>query len=337
MNSDDRISWPIDPDELVGYIQETTDDKEARTLEAAGLEATDNGWQPDDPVGQPDDGIEIRKFRPIRNRLLRPRLATPRGAPHGRSAEDLVRVAESQVGFVEGRNNDSPYGRWYGLNHQPYCAMALSWCHAQVGQSDLVNFSTAKGYAYTPAGAGGFQKRGQWGKTPRRGAHVFFNFNGTRIHHVGIVLDWTAGYINTVEFNTSRGSGGSQRDGGGCWRRRRSAGIVGYGYPAYEGGGPAPTPPPSPGPPDDRSRPYPGYRGAYGGYNMREFRGKIDGNVAWIQRQINRHSPPARHIATDGDFGPLTDQRVREFQAAKFGQGGADGIVGPATWRELQK
>jgi peptidoglycan hydrolase-like protein with peptidoglycan-binding domain len=39
----------------------------------------------------------------------------------------------------------------------------------------------------------------------------------------------------------------------------------------------------------------------------------------------------AAPIAVDGDFGPLTEQAVREFQ---LGQGiEVDGIVGPITWR----
>lgn len=322
----------LSPDELGRLILEAPDDVRALEYERAALEQTDNGWQPDDPDDQPDQAeIKVRKFQPIRSRLLRPRLAVPRGFAPGRTAEDVIRVAESQVGFVEGRNNDSPYGRWYGLNHQPYCAMAVCWCHDQVGQRDLVNFSTSKGYSYTVAGALGFQKRGQWGTKPRRGAHIFFNFNGRRIHHVGIVLDWTASYVNTVEFNTSRGTAGSQRDGGGCWRRRRSAGIVGYGYPAYSSAGPGPGPAPTP--PTDRDRRYPGGPG----YSLKNSRGRVDGNVAWAQRRLNATNLEPK-LRVDGVFGPATDQAVRGFQGARgFPPEERDGIIGEKTWRELQK
>ena len=36
-------------------------------------------------------------------------------------------------------------------------------------------------------------------------------------------------------------------------------------------------------------------------------------------------------IAVDGDFGPLTEQAVREFQRSQAIE--IDGIVGPITWR----
>jgi hypothetical protein len=94
--------------------------------------------------------------------------------------------------------------------------------------------STAKGYAYTPSGANWFKQRNRWGTSPRKGAHVFFQFSGPRIHHVGLVTSNDGVLpIQTIEANTSRGTSGSQRDGGGVWRRSRASGIVGYGYPDY--------------------------------------------------------------------------------------------------------
>lgn len=248
------------------------------------------------------------------------------------SAQDLIRAAEREVGYVERPTNRTKYGAWYGLDGQPYCAMFLSWLHAQTNSLEMCNFSTAKGYAYTPSGAAGFQKRGQWGRDPRPGAHVFFKFSGNRIHHVGLVVASGPGWIETIEGNTSRGSGGSQRDGGGVWRRRRSSGIVGYGYPAYDAGG-APPPPTPPAPGDDRQRPYPGYKGRYGGYNMKEFQGRRDGNVEWIQARLNGTNLEPK-LKQDGDFGPATDKAVRGFQGAVGLR--QDGIVGAQTWERLK-
>ncbi len=148
--------------------------------------------------------------------------------------EEVIAKAEEWVGFVEGpRNNETPFGKWYGLDLQPYCAMALSkWSH-DAGLPTPA--STAKGYAFTPSGAAWFKRIGRWGTEPKKGAHVFFKFTGDRIHHVGLVTSDNGQFpIDTIEANTSRGSGGSQRDGGGVWRRRRAVGIVGYGYPEYK-------------------------------------------------------------------------------------------------------
>lgn len=58
------------------------------------------------------------------------------------SAEQLISVARSQVGYVEkasnknlddfkanpGTGNWTKYGRWYGLNPAQWCAMFASWC-----------------------------------------------------------------------------------------------------------------------------------------------------------------------------------------------------------------
>jgi hypothetical protein len=156
------------------------------------------------------------------------------------TVQDVIERAEGWVGFVEGpRDNETPFGAWYGLQFQPYCAMALSMWSFEAGLA--IPASTNRGYAYTPSGAAWFRGQGRWGSEPRRGAHVFFRFSGARIHHVGLVTSEDGEFpISTIEANTSRGSAGSQRDGGGVWRRRRASGIVGYGYPAYTRGAEVP-------------------------------------------------------------------------------------------------
>lgn len=98
---------------------------------------------------------------------------------------------------------------------------------------------------------------------------------------------------------------------------------------------PAPAPPAPPG--DDRQRPYPGYKGKYGGYNRREFERVKDGNVGWIQTQINRTNRQPK-LVVDEFFGPATEDAVKGFQGAVgFRPEDRDGIVGPRTWAELQK
>ena len=49
-----------------------------------------------------------------------------------------------------------------------------------------------------------------------------------------------------------------------------------------------------------------------------------------------KNSAGTRPLVVDGKFGPATEQRVREFQAANQPQAGpVDGIVGPKTWAAL--
>lgn len=152
------------------------------------------------------------------------------------TADDVLRLAATTVGEVESppNTNQTKHTRWYGLTG-PWCAMAVSFWFHHAGLP--LPASTSKGFAYTPAGAAWFQKQDRWTTRPARGHVVFFDFPGdgvNRISHVGIVESVRAdGAIVTIEANTSPGNGGSQRDGGGVYRRVRSSGIVGYGVPAY--------------------------------------------------------------------------------------------------------
>lgn len=99
--------------------------------------------------------------------------------------------------------------------------------------------------------------------------------------------------------------------------------------------GTTPEPVTSPPPPGVESgRPWPGKPAISGGYD-KTFRGRFDGNVLYIQKRLNAHSPASRQIAEDGYWGDQTEERVRQFQEAKFGKGGVDGVVGPNTWRAL--
>lgn len=141
------------------------------------------------------------------------------------SALDVLEAARAQIGFVEGKNNDSKYGKWYGLNHQPYCAMFVSWCFAEANLSHLVAAQTKKGFALCSSGLAWFQKNKQVvdkykGKP---GDLVFFNFNGDGIpDHVGIIEGVSKDGITVIEGNTSPDyRRGSQSNGDGVYRRHR--------------------------------------------------------------------------------------------------------------------
>ncbi len=88
--------------------------------------------------------------------------------------------------------------------------------------------------AYTPTSAGYYQKKGQWSKTPKRGAQIFFR-NSERIHHTGWVEKIEAGVIYTIEGNTN--SGEYVVSNGGQVRKKSYpvdyALIAGYGMPDY--------------------------------------------------------------------------------------------------------
>lgn len=137
---------------------------------------------------------------------------------------DIVSIAKTQVGFMEGDNNDTKYGTWYGLPNQPWCAMFVSWCarQADVPLDILRNCAIAApdpGYFDIPFYDGESY-------TPKQG-DLFFT---KTFSHVGLV-DYVDGeYFYTVEGNTND-SGSSM--GVGVFTLRRTLKDYYFGVPDY--------------------------------------------------------------------------------------------------------
>lgn len=239
------------------------------------------------------------------------------------TAKQLLAVAAKEVGTTEvGFTNRVKYSTWYGYA-AAWCNMFVNWCLVQVGEVPP-GYSTGakKGSAYTPTSAAWYQSQKRWrpkGATYQPGDVVFFDFPGdgvNRISHVGFVVrDLGNGYIETIEGNTSNGAGGSQRDGGGVWRRKRAKSTtVGAGIPAYDKAAPA-------GPaPKTCAYPYPGVQRP----------GTTGAGVRRVQTLLNKYG---YKLTVDGDYGAKTKAAVVDFQKDRKIE--ADGIVGPATWHRL--
>jgi hypothetical protein len=236
------------------------------------------------------------------------------------TAEQVLARATAQIGTKErpAGSNRVLYSDWYGLAG-PWCAMFVSWCLYQEGLP--LPASTAKGFAYTPAGASWFRRQGRWTQRPARGHVVFFDFPGDDVHrisHVGLVESVEAdGTVVTIEGNTDERGG---RTGGQVMRRRRRTGIVGYGVPAYGAGVPAQGPQRRPGAPV--AVPFDGrlLRRGDTGRTVRILQTRL------VQLRVARLDP-------DGEYGPRTEAAVLAFQRSRRLE--ADGVVGPQTWRAL--
>lgn len=153
---------------------------------------------------------------------------TPPAGLTGTAAENIVAIAASQIGYVEGSNNDTKYGIAYGMNHQPWCHMFVWWCARQAGIYDDVIPTTA----YCPYGVSWYSARGAFhyrgdGYTPRPGDLIYFDWNyNNSSDHVGIVETVVGNTVYTIEGNTS----------GRVARRSYALGngtIMGYGVPSY--------------------------------------------------------------------------------------------------------
>lgn len=147
--------------------------------------------------------------------------------------QQVISIAQSQLGTKEGSNNYTKYGVWYSnyvhssvYQHAAWCAMFVSWCGNQAGLSSDVFYY----HAYCPSGVSWYQKKGEWkwkGYVPKTGDIVYYDWNGDKVvDHVGLVESYNNGTITTIEGNYSDQV-----------KRRtinyKSSSIFGYASPNY--------------------------------------------------------------------------------------------------------
>lgn len=171
------------------------------------------------------------------------------------TAKELIAVATAEIGYREKATNahldtattnagtgnftkyardfDEKYPNWYNgkKNGFAWCDMFVDWC-----------FLTAFGYTKAlsvlcqperSAGAGCtysyayFKAKGRVGKDPKVGAQIFFGSAENALTHTGIVTDFNAATVYTIEGNTSDMVAKRSYS-------RGSATIYGYGYPIYD-------------------------------------------------------------------------------------------------------
>jgi cell wall-associated NlpC family hydrolase len=142
----------------------------------------------------------------------------------------VIDTAKAELGYQETGNNDTKYGKWYGLNNQPWCAMFVSWCYAQAGLSELVAAQTKKGFASCDAGLKWFTKKNKLvpAGQAQAGDIVFFQFDtDAQPDHVGIVVKNDGKkYLWCIEGNTSGNTKGSQANGDGVYLKKRGYGTI---------------------------------------------------------------------------------------------------------------
>lgn len=142
------------------------------------------------------------------------------------SLSKVMELCKASVGYTEGANNDTTFGKWYGLNNQPWCAMSASKMYFDAGIIGSVA-NTKKGFASCDAWLKYLTKNNQLVPVgqAQRGDLVFFQFDDdAQPDHVGIVKfhNTKLKYIQVFEGNTSSGVAGSQSNGDGFYLKRRT-------------------------------------------------------------------------------------------------------------------
>lgn len=151
------------------------------------------------------------------------------------SADILLSVARGQIGYSRWDDPEpgTKYGRWfaektgnayYGKSGVPYCAMFVSWCANRAGISCA---GLPGAYCPTMLQAGVDADDDYSASNAEPGDIVYFDWQSDGVSdHVGIVESNNGEYLTTIEGNTSKGSSGSQSNGGVVARRTRSYSVV---------------------------------------------------------------------------------------------------------------
>jgi hypothetical protein len=142
------------------------------------------------------------------------------------SLNKVIELCKASEGYTEGPNNDTTFGKWFGLNNQPWCAMSASKMYFDAGIIASVA-NTKKGFASCDAWLKYLTKNNQLVPVgqAKRGDLVFFQFDeDAQPDHVGIVKfhNTKLKYIQVYEGNTSSGKAGSQSNGDGFYLKRRT-------------------------------------------------------------------------------------------------------------------
>jgi hypothetical protein len=117
----------------------------------------------------------------------------PVGAPAAPGLRALA-VARRFIGTAEDPpgSNRTRFGRWFGADGEPWCAIFLSYCF-KVGAGVVLcggvdgSGVTANGCAYVPTLERWLRDTGQWAARPAAGDIAIFNWDGGPADHAGIV------------------------------------------------------------------------------------------------------------------------------------------------------
>ncbi len=122
-------------------------------------------------------------------------------------AKKVLEIAKKEIGYTEEppHSNQTKYGKWFGFDGVPWCAIFVSWVYDQAG-APLGNIGFRKGMAGCQTAVAHFSGTKQTAKgEPAPGDIVFFDWNDDgRYDHTGIyVRKLTATTFETIEGNTS--------------------------------------------------------------------------------------------------------------------------------------
>lgn len=122
-------------------------------------------------------------------------------------SDKSISIARSWLGYKEGANNDTIFGKEFGMNFVAWCVQFVTDVY------DASGLEAGKDYPYTAssgAAVNWYKEHNSFnlsggGYEPRSGDSVFF-WDGSKVYHTGIVESVKDGIVSTIEGNAGPGS-----------------------------------------------------------------------------------------------------------------------------------
>lgn len=146
------------------------------------------------------------------------------------TAESVLAIARKDLGYKESPpgSNRTKYGKWYGMDGQPWCMMAVQYWLNQAGVTPVIRTASCGALMRAAIRAGEWVTRDY-----QPGDVVIYDFpGGAATDHTGIIEGFDGRYVTAIEGNTSTGN---DSNGGEVMRRKRKLDVVvGAWRPKYE-------------------------------------------------------------------------------------------------------
>lgn len=256
------------------------------------------------------------------------------------TASEVLKVAASQIGVCEkpAGSNRTKYGKEFGLNGQPWCAIFLWWCFKHAGAGNLFPHNANAAYAQDEIVSkcgGSWVMKKNTSKATRQaylakaqpGDIVCFDFGKMNAYrqHIGIVESVSGQYLICIEGNTSKA--GSQSNGGMVVRQRRIyTSICSAARPKWSG---------TPGPEPLQPLTVDGKFGVMTKMRLQRWLGVTEdaeigkNTIKALQKKVGAN--------IDGEWGRATTRALQSYLTKQGFPIMVDGAFGKATIKALQK
>ncbi len=150
------------------------------------------------------------------------------------TVSEILTIARQELGSTESPagSNRTKYGKWMGLDGQPWCMSFVQWCFDQAGVELPVRTGSCGALMRAAQASGCWVVRDF-----QPGDVVIYDFSGRQrtTQHCGIVEAPMPDFgVQAIEGNTSPG-GGSQDNGGMvCRKSRATKYIIGAVRPDFD-------------------------------------------------------------------------------------------------------